>query len=242
MVPLNTPLDQRPDRRGHRGEGGRPVARLAERRAGLPAEPALAGQGACVVQRSAAGADRRARPRGRSRSCCSAKARPRSSSRTWPNNSASSTPTRCSRWSARTSSRCSSIETLLRPPEPAPSADEVIALRRSVARLEAHAARAACSWSASSRCSPRWRAAAARRRPTRSAATSRAARAWRSTAPTAATCARWSAVHARARDRRRLGRAARATRPRSTRWTCWSRRPTARACCATSPKCSPRRG
>jgi hypothetical protein len=73
------------------------------------------------------------------------------------------------------------------------------------------------------------------------AASSRAARASASTAATAATSARWPRA-AGARDRGGMGRAEEGRRrARSTRWTWPSRRPTARACCAISPKCSPRR-
>ena len=80
------------------------------------------------------------------------------------------------------------IEALLRPaPEPKAEEDEI-----HFSRPRAEAA-AACSWSASSRCSPAWRAAAGRRRPTRSPATSPAARASPCTAPAAATCGRCGA-------------------------------------------------
>ncbi len=43
------------------------------------------------------------------------------------------------------------IENLLRPPAPAPTADELVALRKPRAPAEA-ATRAACWWSASNRC------------------------------------------------------------------------------------------
>ena len=97
---------ERPDGRGRRREGGRPVARLAQRRARLPGQRALAGQGARLVQRAGAAGRRSRAAASWSRSCCSAKAARRSSSTTSRRSSASATPTRCSRSSARTSTRC----------------------------------------------------------------------------------------------------------------------------------------
>ena len=63
MVPLNTPLQSGQTVEVIDGQGGRPVARLAERRAGLSAEPALQGQGARLVQRAGAAATPIARGR-----------------------------------------------------------------------------------------------------------------------------------------------------------------------------------
>ena len=64
IVPLNTRAAKRPDGRGERRQGRRAVARLAQSGARLPAERALEGEGALLVQRPGAGGDRRARPRG----------------------------------------------------------------------------------------------------------------------------------------------------------------------------------
>ena len=77
MVPLNTPLRSGQTVEVIAAKEGGPSLRLAERRARLPAEPALARQGARLVQR--AGAERRpSRAAARRwRSCCSAKAAPR---------------------------------------------------------------------------------------------------------------------------------------------------------------------
>ena len=106
MLPLNTPL-----------QNGQTVEIVAAKEGGPSLDWLNAELGYLRSPRSRAkvrawfnalahaGARSRAAAR-RSRSCCSAKARPRSSSTTWPRSSAFATPTRCSRSSARTSSRC----------------------------------------------------------------------------------------------------------------------------------------
>ncbi len=78
--------------------------------------------------------------------------------------------------------------------------------------------------------------AASRRRPIRSSASSPAGAASRSTAATARASATCSPSSPSARSRPRG--AAQGTA--CSRWTSSCRRTTARACCATSPKCSPR--
>ncbi len=60
MVPLDYALQQRPAGRDHRGEAGRAVARLAQSRPRLRAEPPRAREGAPVVQGAAARRDGRA--------------------------------------------------------------------------------------------------------------------------------------------------------------------------------------
>ena len=64
MVPLDTPLRSGQTVEITAAKSGGPVARLAQRRARLPAEPALEGQGPRLVQRAGARRDRRARPGG----------------------------------------------------------------------------------------------------------------------------------------------------------------------------------
>ena len=77
MVPLNTPLRERPDRRDHRCQDRRAEPRLAERRARVPEERAFAGQGAPVVQR-ASNSSSRSRPDANwSRRNCNGSAGPR---------------------------------------------------------------------------------------------------------------------------------------------------------------------
>ena len=73
------------------------------------------------------------------------------------------------------------------------------------------------------------------------AASSRAARASRVHRVDCSNFRADGGARARARDRRRVGRADAATSRRSTRSTSPSRRATGRACCATSPRCSRRR-
>ena len=73
-------LEERPAGRDHRGEAGRPVARLAQSRARLRAQPSRARQGAAVVQGAAARGDARAGPRDR-RARAAARRRDRGQSR-----------------------------------------------------------------------------------------------------------------------------------------------------------------
>ena len=147
MVPLNTPLAERPDGRGHRGQGGRPVARLAQRRTRLPRKPPR------HAPRCAPGSMRRPRTRpwraGREavEKLLQREGQDRDEARR-PGRAAGLQVGRstCSRWSARTSSRCATSRICLRPPEPLPSPDDEVLLQQA-ARRDEPPARAACWWS-----------------------------------------------------------------------------------------------
>ena len=241
MVPLNTRAEQRPDQWRSRPikEGG-PVARLAQRRTGLPAEfarqaPRCAAWFNALAQRDTIARGREAVEKLLQREGRTAiKLDDLADAARLPQ-----VPTRCSRWSARTSSRCATSRACCGPPS----------RRRARTRRSLHATSRAPGHTPQggvlvvgveslltslARC--------CRPAPPDVIGGYRHARQGRGDPPPA-DCSnfRQMATRARAGHRRRLGRAARRSGVRSTRWT-WSwRRGTARACCATSPRCSPRR-
>ena len=140
--------EERPDGRDHGREERRPVARLAQRRARLPAERRAR------RRRSGPGSTRwRSRRRSRaaarrSRRCCSAKARRRSSWTIWPTQLGFRSAEALFEVVGKDELSLRSIETLLRPAPPAKA-------RRRRSRCAGRAPRprrAACWWSASSRC------------------------------------------------------------------------------------------
>ena len=229
---------ERPDGRGHRRQGGRPVARLAQRRARLPAERALEGQGARLVQRAGAGA----RPIARGREAVE-KLLQREGK----------TALKLDDLAARLGFRSAdalfevvgkdefslrNIEALLRP-APAPRADADDAGAPAVARAERAAGGVLVVGvdSLLTHAGALLPAGAARRdRRLRHARQGRRA----CTAPAAATCASWSRARPSASSPSR-GARRRGDGRRSIRSTSASRRATGRACCATSPRCSRRR-
>ena len=131
MVPLNTPLRSGQTVEIIAAQGGRPVARLAQRRARL-SSPARAPRAKVRAwfNAQAAGADHRARPRGGREAAAARRPHGDRARRRWPRSSASRAPTRCSKWSARTSSRCATSRTCCAPPSPRPPTTNAIALRR----------------------------------------------------------------------------------------------------------------
>ena len=136
---------ERPDGGDHRGQGGRPVARLAQRRTGLSRQPPRARQGARLVQRAGHARDRGARPRGGREAAAARRQDGAASWTTWRRSWASSRPTTCSRWSARTSSRCATSRCCCVRPSPAPAPDDGV-LHQEGARAARSPARAACWW------------------------------------------------------------------------------------------------
>ncbi|MCK7500923.1 MAG: hypothetical protein MZW92_70215 [Comamonadaceae bacterium] len=117
MVPLNTPLANGPDGRGRRRQGGRSVAGLAQRRTRLPA------RARARAPRCAPGSTRRRRrrPIARGRELVEKLLQREGRTAVKLDDAGraarlQATPTRCSRWSARTSTRCATSSTLLRPP------------------------------------------------------------------------------------------------------------------------------
>ena len=217
-------------------KAGGPLARLAESGARLPAERALEGEGPIVVQRAGAGGDDRARPRV-GREAPAARGPNRLQARRARDPARLSQRRRAVRGRGTDELSLKSIEALLRPP-PAPKSDDYdIALRpsRSAARrrgrarrrrrLAADGAGALLPAGAARRDRGLRHARQGRRRPPR-----------RLHEP-----ARARRPLGRARHRRRLGQRRCGASGRSIRSTSASRRATAAACCATSPRCSPRR-
>ena len=143
---------ERPDGRGHRGEGaaGRRSTGSTPSSATCRAR-ARAGQGARLVQRAGAGADDRARPRGGREAAAARGQAPRSSSTTSPARLGFKSADALFEVVGKDEFSLRNIENLLRPAEPAPTADDAIALRRAAAAPASRAA-AACWWSASTRC------------------------------------------------------------------------------------------
>ena len=127
---------ERPDGRDHGGQERRAVARLAEPRARLPAERALEGQGARLVQRPGPDATDRARPRGGGEAAAARRPHRAQARATWRRSSAFAAPTRCSRWSARTSSRCATSRRCCGR-RPSPEAGRATRSRSAAARAEA---------------------------------------------------------------------------------------------------------
>ena len=142
---------ERADGRDHRDQGRRAVARLAQRRAGLPAEPALARQGARLVQRPRAAGDTIARGREAVEKLLQREGRTAlklddlAAQLGFRNADALFEVVGKDEFSLR------NIENLLRPPEPPRTPDEAIA-RRARRAPKARRRAAACWWSASSRC------------------------------------------------------------------------------------------
>ena len=239
MVPLNTPLRNGQTVEVIAAKEGGPSLRLAQRRAGLPAEPARARQGARLVQRAGAGADHRARPRAGRKAAAARRPHGAEAATTWPSSWASSSADALFEVVGKDEFSLRNIENLLRPAEPAPTADELIALRQPRATATATKGGVLVVGVESllttlARCC----------RPAPPDAIGGFVTRGKGVAIHRADCSNFRHMAQRAperRDRRGLGRAGAATRPPSTRWTWWSRPTTARACCATSPRCSPRR-
>ena len=124
MVPLNTPLQSGQTVEVTAAEGGRPVARLAQRRTRLHQRARAPGP-RCARGSTRWRSSRPSRAAAMwSRSCCSAKARPRSSSTTWPRSSVFATADALFEVVGKDEFSLRNIEQLLRPAEPVPDADE----------------------------------------------------------------------------------------------------------------------
>ena len=105
MVPLNTPLQSGQMVEVTAAKTGGPSLDWLNPELGYPAERALEGQGARLVQRARAGGDDRARPRGGRKAPAARGQDGAQARRAGDAGSAFAAPTRCSRSSARTSSR-----------------------------------------------------------------------------------------------------------------------------------------
>ena len=149
MVPLNTPLKNGQTVEVDRGQGGRAVARLAQRRS-WAFWPATAPAPRCAPGSTPRPCTRpwRAAAR-RSKSCCSARARPPSSCEDLAAQLGFNSADDLFEVVGKDEFSLRNIETLLRPPEPVPPQDDGPLLRKP--RQPASPARAACWWWASIR-------------------------------------------------------------------------------------------
>ena len=218
MVPLNTPLANGQTVEIIAAKEGGPSLRLAQRRTRLPAEPALARQGARLVQRAGAGTRPSRAAASRWKSCCSAKGK----TALKLDDLAAQLGFKQRRRAVR-SGRQGRVLAAQHRDAAAPgraAADARRADRAAAPRAPATARQGRRAGGrrrvAADHAGALLPAGAARRR---SAATSRAARASPSTARDCSNLRQHGGARARARDRGRLGRAERPTARRCTRST-----------------------